>query len=448
LVDTVLTQVDRAIEQDRFDEALDLLAVLRPFYTERMPTEMLLQYGQIHESIAQQRMDRAATMDPLTWQGPGDPPMEARRKAFQEASTHFAESARNYIEHARRVNIADADQHGRSLWQAAVNYDKAQRWTEAIEVYDEFIHTRPVDGQQLQARHRLAGAYLAQGDAKVAIDLFNNLIHEHPTSQWAYESLVPMARAYTAVDDTGEAIQTLREVVHGHPAITPDSQAYHDALMDLARTYYVAGNEDPTMYARAIETLTEAIKRYGDRAEGAELRYMLADALRRSAYALNQKLGDQLADRDRVTVLAERNQRLVDAQELFKQSREAFEARHELSLSPLEKLYRQNAWFYEADCAYYRADYEQAIGRYQEAAERWADTPAALAAMVQIVNAYCELNQFESARTWNNRALRMLDRIEDSAFKQPDMPMTAQHWRDWLRWSAELDLFTKQANAG
>ncbi len=448
LVDTVLTQVDRAIEQARYDEALDLLAVLRPFFGDKLPTEMLLQFAQIHEQIAEQRMQRAATMDPLTWQGPGDPPIQARKKAFQEAATHFAQSAENYLAHSRRVNIANAEQHGSSLWQAAVNFDKAQRWTQAIEVYDEFIQTRPVDGQQLQARHRLAGAYLAQGDAQVAIDLFNNLINEHPTSQWAYDSLVPLARAYTAVNKPEEAIKTLREVVQGHPAITPDSKTYHDALLDLARTYYLAGDQDPAGYARAIETLTEAIKRFGDGLEGPELRYMLADALRRSAYALNQKLADQLADRDRATILAERNQRLLDAQELFRQAREALEARHEMSLSQLERLYRQNAWFYEADSAYARGDYEVAIGRYQEAAERWSDTPSALAAMVQIVNAHCELGQFESARTWNNRALKMLDRIEDEAFKKPDMPMTAQHWRDWLRWSAELDLFSRQANAG
>ena len=86
-------------------------------------------------------------------------------------------------------------------------------------------------------------------------------------------------------------------------------------------------------------------------------------------------------------------------------ARGALEARHELSLNPLEKLYRRNAWFYEADCPFRRGDFVTAIDKYREAAERWQGDPASLVAWVQIVNAYCELDQYAAARTANNKAL-------------------------------------------
>ena len=65
----------------------------------------------------------------------------------------------------------------------------------------------------------------------------------------------------------------------------------------------------------------------------------------------------------------------------------------------------------------------------------------ALVALVQIVNAHCELGQFESARVANLRARQQLERMPESAFHdEAALPMSRQHWEDWLRWTSEVNL--------
>ncbi|MEM1097810.1 MAG: tetratricopeptide repeat protein [Planctomycetota bacterium] len=445
VIEQVAAHVERAREQNRFPDALDLLSVAAPLYGSMLPAEIIKQFAQTHEAIAEQRLARGNELDPLTWTGPGDPPVDARRLAYQDAATHFGKSAEFFLQHARRVVEADDLEHGGSLYAAARNFDRAQLWAEAIKTYDEFLATRARDGQFLQAQHQLAAAYQADRQYQPAIDLFQNLLEENPTSQWAMASLVPLARSYIAVDRPADAISTLRRVLENNPAVTPDSETYRDALIDLARTYYVMGEDEPGMFARAIEYLKEGVERYDDQRQGPELHYLLGDALRLSVAELDAQLALSIPQRQRREIEAERDQRLAEAQQHFGMARAALEARHELALSPLEKLYRRNAWFYEADAAFQRGDFATAIDQYRDAAGRWQGDPASLVAWVQIVNAYCEMGNFAAAKTANNKALLLLERIDEAAFDKPEVPMTRRHWQDWLRWTSELDLFEQRA---
>ncbi len=79
--------------------------------------------------------------------------------------------------------------------------------------------------------------------------------------------------------------------------------------------------------------------------------------------------------------------------------------------------------------------------------KRWEDHPASLVALVQIVNAYCEMGMIDKAKVATKRARSMLKRIPDDAFNDPTLPMTREHWEDWLKWTSELDLFNTQAAA-
>ncbi len=445
VIEQVAAHVERAREQDRFADALDLLSVAAPLYGSMLPAQIVKQFAQTHEAIAEQRLARGNELDPLTWSGPGDPPVDARRMAYQDAATHFGKSAEYFLEHARRVVEIDDLEHGGSLYAAAQNFDRAQLWDRAIKTYGDFLATRARDGKFLQAQHQLAAAYQADRQYGAAIDLFQNLLDENGTSQWAMASLVPLARSYLAVDRPADAIATLRRVLENNPAVTPDSDTYRDALVDLARTYYVMGEEESGVYARAIEYLKEGVERYGGQRVGPELHYLLGDALRLSTAELDQQLARSIPQRQRREIEAERDERLAEAQEHFGIARAALEARHELALSPLEKLYRRNAWFYEADAAFQRGDYATAIDQYRDAAGRWQGDPASLVAWVQIVNAYCEMGNFAAAKTANNKALLLLERIDESAFNKPEVPMTRRHWQDWLRWTSEIDLFEQRA---
>lgn len=441
------SHVDRSIDLEQYDDALDYLSLMLPMYDggKALPAEMLEQFAVIHERLGQTRMARAESMDPLTWAGPGDPPVAARRNAYQEAAHHYGKSAEYYQRHADAVTVIDDVAHGQSLWMAGENFDKAQRWSDAIDVYAEFVTTRPSDGERIKARHHLAQAYMADRQYESAIGIFKDLIEENPQSNWAYESLVPMARCHTELGQSDAAVRVLLSIVDGHPGIRPESEAYGKALFDLARTYYLQGQDDPVYFVSAIERLDTAVERYGHTNDGPVLRYMLADSLRRSSRTLIQQAQDARSERQRLAFQAERAERLRNAEMYYDQVITELEARFAAARSDLENLYLRNAYFFKADCAYDRGDFTVAIDRYREAAQRWSDHPASLVAQVQIVNAYCELQEFQQAYVANQNALWQLSQMDDEVFDSPDMPMTRKHWEDWLRWSSELKLLDKQS---
>lgn len=453
LTDTVRTHVQRAKDREAYERALDYLSLLKPLHEPDFSPGLLLDLARVHERIGEthrQRVERAEAAALAAGRDEGSQAddlmsREAIRLTNQEAATHFGRAGEYYLEHAKAVTISDDTAHGQSLWRAATSFDRAQRWTEAIEVYSEFVQTRRDDPRHLRALNRMGQAYLADGQYQAAAELLRDLVAEHPHTLEAYDALVPLARAYLGMDEPDNAERTLLQVVTDHEAITPESDAYREALIGLGELYYELGERQPEFYVKAIERLEEAVERYGRAAEAPELRYLLADAYRRSVPALDQRIAEQQSQSRRLELQTERQRRLETAQRLYNQALTELEARPENTLTTLDKLYLRNSYFYQADCAFDRGRYEEAIELYDLAARRYRQHPASLVALVQIVNAHCELGQFQEAHVANERARRQLERIPEEAFEDETiLPMTRQHWEDWLRWTSEIDLFQEE----
>jgi tetratricopeptide (TPR) repeat protein len=444
----IRTQFERAADLDEFDLAKDYLDVLALLQGDEPSTQLLLDLASTSEKIGDQRRDEVQAS---TRREPGQPPLtpEAKRLANQQSAEYYALAADYYYQHAAQVTVEDNDRHGQSLWSSALNYDRAQMWDQAIRVYEEFIQTRNGDSKRLRAIRNLARAYMANRQYKPALAKFQHLIEDYPRSPETYSSLVLMAQCLDAVGQTDKAIDTLTTVIDDHEAITPDSGEYRLALIELGRLYHRKGEKDPALYARAIELLTEAVQRYGDTEDGPRLRFLLADAFRRSVPALDQQMASTQSQAALLSLQDERKDRLQQAQVLYNQAINGLEAKKALDtlLGPVEELYLRNAYFYQADCAYDRRVFEQSILLYNTAANNYSDDPASLVARIQIVNAYCELGKFQQAKIANDNARRQLERIPDEAFEDENLPMKREHWEDWLRWTSELNLFASQVNA-
>ena len=438
LSQTVTAHVGRLADQQRHHDALHLLEVLVPMYGQDLPDRLLLDFARTHLALAEQRLASGQSDDPSVRRLSG----EALRLANQEAAIHFEAAGDFFLRHALRMSIEDDEAHGQSLWAAAEAYDQAQLWKRAIEVYDQFIATRQTDPLYLRAVHRLGRAYLSDGQYQQAVDRFRELTSEHPRSPETYQSLTPLAQALMALDRLDEAERTLLSVVSDHEAIRPDSSEYRSALVELGRLYYRQGESDPSRYVQAIERLSEAVERYGHMREGPTLRYLLADAYRKSVPALDQEITRRQSPGHRMELQQERDDRLRQAQIYYNQTLHELEAMPEDSLSPLERVYLRNAYFYQADAVFDRGQFESAIDLYSQAARHWRSEPASLVALVQIVNAHCELGQFHQAQIANERAQAHLAQIPDEAFDDHELlPMSRRHWQDWLKWTSRQDLF-------
>lgn len=439
----ILAHYDLNFNRNDFARALDYLSLIRPLYdqSDQMPADLLWRLAVTYERFAQERRADAQKAAQVEAEQQDSVSASARRLANIESAESYAAAARFYLQHARKMTHDD-QAHGQSMWRAAQSYDAAQLWDEAVAVYLEFLEQRRTeDPLYLKAVHNLGLAYLAQRDYETARERFKYLIEQYPRSPEAILSLVSLAKCHDRLGEADHAVRVLEHVVTDHPTITAQSVEYREALIELGRIHYKAGEFEP-----AISRLTEAVTRYGDESEGAQLRFLLADSFRRSAAQLDSEMTKSMTDTELVTRRMQKVERLEEGLKLYGLVIDLLDAKPVEEITDVEKLYLRNAFFYRADCAFDLKQYDEAIGLYDKASQRFEQDPASLIALVQIVNAYCEQGKIEEARVANDRARWQFKNIPDSAFEDENLPMNRKHWEDWLRWSDELNLFDQQAN--
>ena len=143
------------------------------------------------------------------------------------------------------------------------------------------------------------------------------------------------------------------------------------------------------------------------------IRYKLADACRLSAAAIDKDLREAMPQARREALERLRGERLTLATAAYQQVIDGVDAKDRRRVTDLEKLVRRNSAFYLGDCAFELGDYSRAIDQYDVARQRYADDPASLVAMVQIVNSYVAQkkwdcigdmpSQFADADSWQAR---------------------------------------------
>jgi tetratricopeptide (TPR) repeat protein len=362
-----------------------------------------------------------------------------------------------YIAYSRALTLSDDKGYGDALWKGVELYDRAgdlQRLCSALEL---FAAERPEDPLTPDALLRLGRAYQAAGQFDKAIGSYQRNQFRYPNTLAASKSAVPLAQAYVAKGPEfyGRAENVLNSVVENNPLITPEASEFRQALFELAQLYYRTGR-----YEEAVGKLEELIRRYPKDDRMGQLVFLQGDSYRKSAGLLvAEKLGgaatrpvlsDEATKRrsdvgnsiattqavggDPVEVAAARRERLKLARGKFDEAIEAF--RKVPPANDVDKLYLKLAHFYRADCVFDLGQFDEAIKLYDGAAFRYQDDPSALAAYVQIVNAYCALGKFEEAKTANERAKWLLKKMPAERFDGGGFNMPKEYWEKWLNWTA------------
>lgn len=460
LVEMIVTHYQRHFDMFRYEQALRYLRVLPLLYDQHPPTDLLARFAETHQRIAESRLSHAAeagsaveaeapdrqdteddTTDPAAEHVAADDPEAARRLARREAAMHFGEAAQFYYNHARSVTVSDDQAHGSSLWNAAINFDRARLWERAIEVLEQFQQTRPSDPRRLDASIMLATAHQANGDHRVAVEHFDRLIQSHPRTRQAHASRVPLARCHIALGQLNKALAELNHVVENNDVVTPDSKEYLASVIELGRLHYRM-----EQYEAAISRLQEAVDRDPDSPEIGLLYGYLADAYRMSVPQLDAVLAEAVTRSQSEVLSRERTRRLEQAKEAFDHAIDLLEVRPAAVRTPLEELYLRNSYFYRGDCDFMLERYESSIALYHEAVKRWDQHPGSLVAWMQIVNAHCALQQFQDAKVELGNAQFALQRMPENAFDDPNLPISREHWKQWFHWTSELGIYA-QADA-
>lgn len=345
-----------------------------------------------------------------------------------------------YVAYSRGLTIADDKGYADAMWKGVELFDKAGNTQRVIAALDLFASERPEDPQTPDALLRLGKAYQAAGLFDKAISAYQKNLFRYPKTLAASKSAVPLAAAYVAKgpDNFGKAETTLHSVIDNNPLVTPESEEFKQALFDLALLFYRTNR-----FEEAVQRFEEFTKRYPVDDRTGQLLFLMADSYRKSASLLTTRTttadASNAAPISAIEASNARKDRLTKARGLYDRVIELY--RSSAPRADIDKLYCKLAHFYRADCMYDLGQYPEAISLYDTAAFRYQEDPSALAAYVQIVNAYCALGKMEEAKTANERAKWLLRRMPQSAFKDGSFAMPKEYWEQWLKWTSDAGMW-------
>jgi tetratricopeptide (TPR) repeat protein len=346
-----------------------------------------------------------------------------------------------YIAYSRALTLADDKGYADALWRGIDLYDQSGNLQLVISSLELFVAERPEDRLAPDALLRLGKAYQAAGFFDKAIDAYQRNQFRYPKSLAASKSAVPLAQAYIAKgpDDYQKAEKTLLSVVENNPLVDPSAEEFKQSLYELAQLYYRTGR-----YEEGVARFHELTERYPNDEQKPQLIFLMADSYRKSASLLDVKLvSAQPATGPEASAVAEavaaKRDRLLKAKSLYDQTIDLY--RDASPTTDNDKLYQKLAYFYRADCMYDLGNFDEAIKLYDQAAFGYQNDPSALAAYVQIVNAYCALGKPDEAKAANNRAKWMLKHMPAEAFQDGSFSMPKKYWDQWLQWSNDSGMW-------
>ncbi|MCZ6835894.1 MAG: tetratricopeptide repeat protein [Planctomycetota bacterium] len=350
----------------------------------------------------------------------------------RQANLHFKRSGDFSIRYARMVALQPGadDRWADALWRGADAFDQGGWYDLAIAHFQEYIGSRSTDDpRRAEVLFRLGQTFEAQLEFENAAKSYEQVLENHPRSQFASACYVPLARSYRRLGRTSESELHLKQVIAGERFLEPDAVDFRDALIELGYLYH-----ESEQYARAIETLNEALARYPDDSNRNSTMFRLADSYRGSAMILDRRL-----DSDERIAPSERERLDQVRQEQFRQAIQGYAgvceniSRKETRFQNLveQDLVRQG-YLYQADGLFHLGDYEAAIEMYDFASRKYSLHHSSMYALVQIVNCHSVLGQIKQARTAHRRALVRLEQLPPETFEASDSLMGREAWERWL----------------
>ncbi|MEW6199611.1 MAG: tetratricopeptide repeat protein [Planctomycetota bacterium] len=334
--------------------------------------------------------------------GTADP---ARRQLLHEAA------GRRFEQAADLVNF-DEPRLAELLWASAEAYDRAGRPADMQRMLERFVVGRSDHPRMPQAMLQLGRAHEAHGDLFAALRWYARVSETYPRLEEASRALVLSAGAFVSLgaDYYANAEQTLVALLT-NDAISPSAAVYRDALLALCDLLYYRGR-----YAAAISRLEDFLRLYPDDPEYLRVRFTLANAHRRSAYALRDATPPDVPP---ARAAAESEDRFRRAAELFAAVLQELDTAG--GTDAALGVYARLALFYRGDCLFElnRPDTLQAaLAAYRNAAARYDGQPPALAAQVQIANVLLRQGDVTEAARVVERARWLLRGMPAQAFAE------------------------------
>ncbi|MFN0137693.1 MAG: hypothetical protein ACKVS9_16430 [Phycisphaerae bacterium] len=342
-----------------------------------------------------------------------------------EAAQHTSTAAESFEKAADLID-GDFEKLGNLLWIAAAEYDSVGRGADSRRILERFVNTFGSDARLPRALLQLGQTCAAQGDVDPAIDWYRKLIERHPLLEESARARLAIADALLLKGERHEpeAEKHLMELLD-NDRLSPGAQVFRDALFALCDLLL-----RQERYAEAISHTEDFLALYPTDPERDVLRFLLADAYRRSALALRDNPPPASSVEASRAESRERFHRAADRFDEFVRLTDERAATDETLAS-----YQRLALFYRADCLFelnHGETLEMALSTYRLAAARYQGQPPALVAQIQIANILLRQGKLTEAARAVERARWMLRGIPDREFELTQGGLDRAAWTRYL----------------
>lgn len=357
---------------------------------------------------------------------------ERGRRGFDQRAGEFYGRAAELcqLDEARRANM---------LWQSAQSFDAAGAPESSLRMLQTFVESIGGDPRIPPAMVQIGQANAAAGRFQEAVRWYQRLISNFPRLDEQIvrarlleaDSLIMLGQPHYA-----DAEKSLNDLLNDG-RVGPQNQAFRDALVMLANLLYDEGR-----FADAIVRLEESLAFYPNDPARDELRFLLADAYRRSAQALRTPADQSAAA---AAALAESDKRFQKAADLFGRFPVIDPGREPLAAERSEaSVYSELALFHRGECLFELntpASLADALVAYRQAAALYQGRPAALSAQIMLVNILLRQGKSTEAARAVERARWLLRSVPDELFAARGDGLDRAYWEKYLAAISGAHLF-------
>jgi tetratricopeptide (TPR) repeat protein len=443
LHETVVEAWNAWMEHHFFEEAIALSDMMSPAIPREQAIEFLARANQrwaqhLEGEFVRLSSDRQAEQREA---------LQLRWRLAGQAYARLAENCRSTV-----------DYHN-ALWTSAEDFVKGHDFANAIENLNRFIDNRLSNLLPL-ALVRRGQCYMNLERLDDALRDFQDAISNNPTDPVAFQARFLIGQCHLERHEIGQAEMSWRKILDSHD-LTPDAIEWRTALYSLSKLLYDTADQARrqskqvelagqnvnieqqaavmTRFDDAILRLEEFRDRYPKASESIEVRFLLAEALQKSAEfpALRWKNAETDNARNEFRrQMQERLERAIRELQQLQTVLQALLAAGQLDAAGQGML--RNSFFEIANCLFLLGRYDAAIAAYSASAGRYQQEPDSLIAYVQIANCYDHLQKPSEAQSTLAQALLILKQLPDDAFSGAPSSKSRDDWMRWLNWAMKL----------
>lgn len=443
LQDTVVEAWNDWMEHHYYDEAITLADMMSP----AIPREPALELSARASRRYAQHLEAEAAKLPLERAAARHDEVERQWKRSGQAYARLAENRRSSADH-----FSD-------LWTSAEDFSRGRDFESAIDKLNLFIAER-TSSLLPAALVRRGQCFMNIGRFDRALGDLEEAIAGNPTDPVAFQACYLIGQCHLERDEIDQAEQSWRKMLES-AELTPTAVEWRMALYSLGKLLYdtaeltrrkagqvvLTGQEltseqqvaGLTRFDDAILRLEEFRDRYPSAPQTAEVRFLLARALQKSAEVPEARWKTAETDIARSEFRRQMHERLERAiRELLALQTLLLAHQSAGQFDQPGQVMLRNSFFEIANCYFLLGRYEAAIAAYSTSAGRYQHEPDSLTAYVQIANCYDRMQKPAEALSTLAQAQLILKQLPDQAFSGLPSAMSRDDWQRWLNWAMKI----------